>query len=306
MNTALFRNYVLLHFIVVIFGFTAILGKLISLDSGVLVWYRMLIGLFGIALYFKLKKRSFRLPWKAAIKILLVGLLVAGHWVCFFESIKRSNVSIGLVCLSLAPFFISFIEPLLFRRRYRLYEGMLGVMTVIGMACIYSFETRYTQGILIGILSVAFASLFSVINARLVTRHDASIISFYELIGGWAGLCFYVFAFQGSGTSDLVFNLEDGIYLLILGLVCTSFAFIGSIHVMKLITPFTTMLIVNLEPVYGIGLALVIFGETEFMSWGFYFGAAAILGSIFLNALLSRRHRRSQIPSQTQGTLHNE
>ncbi|MFP6583710.1 MAG: EamA family transporter [Candidatus Hydrogenedentota bacterium] len=296
MNAKLLKNYLLLHLIVVIFGFTAIFGKLISLDSGVLVWYRMLIAVFGIAVYFRLTGRSFRLPIKMVVKTLLVGLLVAGHWVCFFESIKRSNVSIGLVCLSLAPFFISFLEPLLFPRRYRAYEGILGVMTVIGMAGIYSFESQYVSGIIVGILAVSLSSLFTVINARLVRNHDSSIISFYELIGGWAGLCIYLFAIRGVEVSELALNWEDSIYLLILGLICTSFAFIGSVHVMKVITPFTTMLIINLEPVYGIGLALVIFGETEFMSWGFYLGAAAILGSIVVNAMLARK-RAPMAPS---------
>ena len=289
MDSRELKYLVLLNIVVPIWGMTAILGKLISVGSGVLVWYRMLIAIAGIVAYFLIARKTFTLPRAMLIKTLLVGLLVATHWVCFFEAIKIANVSIMLVCLSLAPLFISFIEPLLFKRRFRAYEGILGVSSVIGMASVFAFESHYLAGILIGIVSVLFSSLFAVINGILVRTCEARLISFYELIGGWFGVSLYVLVFQRTPPTDFELAWSDTGYLLLLGLLCTSFAYIASVEVMKVLTPFTTMLIVNLEPLYGIVLALLVFGESEYMSWGFYFGGAIIIISIFANGFLRRR-----------------
>jgi drug/metabolite transporter (DMT)-like permease len=288
-----YKYYLLLHFVVVIWSTTAILGKLISVGSGVLVWYRMGIAVLGIAGYFIVTKKSFRLPRLMLIKTLLVGFLVAAHWVCFFESIKRSNVSIILVCLSLAPFLISFIEPVLFKRRFRPYEGVLGVMSVLGMVSIFTFEYQYVAGIVIGIISVSFSSLFAVINGVFVRNYESRLISFYELLGGFFGVSAYVLIYQRTALGDVAIEWVDLGYLLILGLICTSFAFVVSVEVMRFLTPFSTMMIVNLEPIYGIVLALIIFGEAEFMSLGFYVGAGLIILSIFAHGFLKRRFEPS-------------
>jgi len=268
---------------------TAILGKLISVGSGLLVWYRMLIAILGITFYFALKRKTFSMSREMLVKTSLAGLLIAIHWFLFFEAIKRSNVSIMLVCLSLAPFFISFLEPLLYGRRFRPYEGMLGIFSVAGIASIFAFETQYITGILIGIVSVMVSSLFVVINGILVRTAESRLISFYELISGWVCVSAYLFVVEGTSPGDFGISLRDLCYLLVLGLLCTSFAFVASIEVMKVLTPFTAMLIVNLEPLYGIVFALAIFGKSEYMSAGFYFGGALIIVSIFANGFLKRR-----------------
>jgi len=284
-----FKYLLLLNIVVPIWGMTAILGKLISVGSGLLVWYRMLIAILGITFYFALKRKTFSMSREMLVKTSLAGLLIAIHWFLFFEAIKRSNVSIMLVCLSLAPFFISFLEPLLYGRRFRPYEGMLGIFSVAGIASIFAFETQYITGILIGIVSVMFSSLFVVINGILVRTAESRLISFYELISGWVCVSAYLFVVEGTSPGDFGISLRDLCYLLVLGLLCTSFAFVASIEVMKVLTPFTAMLIVNLEPLYGIVFALAIFGKSEYMSAGFYFGGALIIVSIFANGFLKRR-----------------
>lgn len=289
-NQSEFKYVLLLQFVVVIWSFTAILGKLISVESGILVWYRMLIAVAGLAVYFLVARKSFRVTKGIFLRIFATGILVAAHWVFFFESIKRSNVSVTLVCLSLSPFIMSLIEPLLFGRRFRPYEGLLGIASAIGIASVYVFETQYLVGILFGILAAIIASIFVALNGLFIRKCEAHLISFYELLGGFFCMSLYVFFVDRVGVSDLKLEASDIGYLLILGLVCTSFAYSAGVEVMKVLTPFTVMLIVNLEPVYGIILALIVFGESEYMSAGFYFGAALILASISLNGFLKRRN----------------
>ena len=293
MERKVFVNYAYLHGLVLIFALTGPIGKAIQVESGLLVWYRVLIGIIGIAVYFLVRRRSIAMPRDVMVKTLGVGLLTAAHWVCFFESIKRSNVSVCLVCLAVTPFLISFLEPLLFRRRYRIHEGVLGIAAVIGIGSIFQFESGYTAGVIIGLLSALFSGLFVMINARLVVKHASDLISFYELLGAWFALCVYTFAFEGTALADLAIRPIDFAYLLVLGLLCTSFAYMGGVYVMRVIPPFSAMLIVNLEPVYGIALAVIVFGESEVMSPGFYFGAALILASIVLNSVIARRVRGS-------------
>lgn len=283
------KDHALLHVVVLIFGFTGILGKLISVGSAPLVWYRMLIAVAAIGVYLAWRKVPLRLPREGVRWTVITGLIVAAHWTCFFESIKQSTVSIALVCLSTGTFFTSLIEPVIFRRGLRLYEMLLGVLTVFGIFFVFRFESGYKIGILYGLLASLLGALFTVINGKLVGLYDSRTISLYELTSGFGGLSAYLLLVARPGLDALALSRSDLGYLLVLGVVCTAFAFIGSIHVMRALSPFTVVLTINLEPIYGILLALLMFGESEYMTPGFYAGAGVILFSIWANAIIKRR-----------------
>jgi len=280
------KHYLHLHFIVFIWGFTAILGKLISIDAIPLVWYRMLFASIFIALYFVVKKKSFKLDNKTLIKFFLSGIIIALHWITFFKAIKVSNVSVALVTMSTGAFFVSFIEPFFFKRRIKPLEIFLGLLVVVGLYIIFSFESQYTLGIVYALISSFLSALFSVLNGLFVKKHDASIISFYQLFFGSIFITIFLL-FQGSFTASF-FTLQstDWIYLLILSSFCTAYAFIVSVDVMKHLTPYTVVLSINLEPVYAIILALIIFGESEEMNSEFYLGAFIVLFVVLLNGVL--------------------
>ena len=280
------RHYLQLHFIVFIWGFTAILGKLISIDAIPLVWFRMLLASFFIALYFILKKKSFRLDNISVLKFFLSGILIALHWITFFKAIKVSNVSVALVTMSTGAFFTSLIEPFFFKRKIKTTEIFLGLMVIGGLYIIFSFESQYTLGIVYALISSFLAALFSVLNGLFIRKHNASIISLYQLFFGAIFITLFLF-FQGSfSISFFILQSSDWIYLLILSSICTAYAFIVSVDVMKHLTPYTVMLTINLEPVYAIILALIIFGESEKMNSEFYLGAGIVLFVVLLNGIL--------------------
>lgn len=286
------RHQILLHLVVLAFGFTGILGKLISIGSAPLVWYRLLIAVVAIALYLFWKRVPLRLPRHGLWWTLSTGLIVAAHWVFFFGSIKLSTVSVALVCLSTGTFFTSLIEPIFFNRRIRPYEIALGVTTILGVLFVFRFESGYTAGILFGLIASLLAALFTVVNGKLVGMYDSRTISLYELASGFVGLSIYLLLVSRPGLDALRISPTDALYLIVLGLVCTAFAFIGSVHVMRGLSPFTVVLTINLEPIYGILLALIVFGESEYMTPGFYAGAGVILLSIWANAMIQRRADR--------------
>lgn len=283
------KDHALLHVVVLIFGFTGILGKLISVESAPLVWYRMLIAVAAIGVYLAWRRTPMRLPREGVRWTLITGLIVAVHWVCFFESIKQSTVSIALVCLSTGTFFTSLIEPVIFLRGLRPYEMLLGVLTVFGIFFVFRFESGYKIGILYGLAASLLGALFTVINGKLVVLYDSRTISLYELASGFVGVSAYLLLMARPGLDALALSRSDLGFLLLLGVVCTAFAFVGSIHVMRSLSPFTVVLTINLEPIYGILLALLIFGESEYMTPGFYAGAGVILLSIWANAVMKRR-----------------
>ena len=288
MSSQIVRYNLLLHLTVLIFGFTAILGRLIRLEAHILVWYRLVIAITGIAVYMICRRQPFYTTLRGALIIGAVGLLISSHWVLFFSAIKASNVSVTLVCLSVSPLLVAFIEPLVFKRGIRPYEVAFGILVVIGLWFIFRFESRYSMGMLMALSSAALSSIFAVINARLILNYNSSIISFYELTGGLAGLTLYILV-VGVETNKFLPGTPDLVYLLILGIICTAFAYIAFVEVMKVLSPYTVMLCVNLEPVYGIILALIIFGHSEFMTPGFYAGAGMILATILGDGWLKRR-----------------
>lgn len=284
-----YKYHIWLHITVLIFGLTGILGKLITIDSYLLVWYRTLIAVVALFVYFIFSKFSLKISKKELLKTLGVGVIIAVHWVTFFEAIKQSNVSVALVCLSSSTLFTSLIEPLYFKRKVKPYELVFGVVIITGLYFIFSFEFNYFIGMLLSVISAALASWFTVLNGILIRETKAKIISFYELLGAFIVISIYLVV---TGNADLTYftvSFSDFKWLLILGTICTAFAFIMSVEVMKKIAPYTVTMSVNLEPIYSIILAIIIWPESETMSYGFYMGSIIVISTIFLNALFKNR-----------------
>lgn len=286
MQESKLKHYLHLHFIVFIWGFTAILGALISIDAIPLVWYRMLLAVLFIAIYFLWKKKSFFIDRKSVFKFVFLGVIIALHWITFFKAIKVSNVSVALVTMSTGAFFTSFIEPFFFNRRIKPVEILLGLLVIIGLYIIFNFESQYTLGIIYALISSLLSAIFSVLNGLYVKKRDANVISFYQL---FFGVIFVTVFLAVQGKFNLAFfqlPILDWFWLFILSSICTAYAFIASVKLMKYLTPFTVMLTINLEPVYAIILALIIFGEKEKMNPEFYIGALIVLGVVLLNSIV--------------------
>ncbi|CAI8222023.1 MAG: Uncharacterised protein [Formosa sp. Hel1_33_131] len=289
MPSVKFKNQLHLHFLVFIAGFTAILGELISIDAIALVWFRMAIAAVMMFVYIKIKKVDLKIPFKTILKFFIAGIIIALHWITFFAAIKASNISITLAMFSTGAFFAAFIEPLFFRRKIIGYEIIFGLVVILGVVLITQTELRYLTGILLGISSALFSTLFAVLNGKFVEQHGATVISFYEFIGGVAFISLYLlFSDQGFSEDFFILNSTDWICLFILASICTAYAFIASIHVMKQITPFSVVLTYNLEPIYGIVMALLLFPETETMTPMFYLGALLIICTVLLNAVYKK------------------
>jgi len=278
-----------LHLLVLLLAFTGVVGKLITIDAEPLVWWRMLIALIGLMVYMGMKGTVFRIPKKAAIQMLLNGFITAAHWVSFFMAIKVSNVSVALICFSATTFFMAFLEPLFLKRKLIMYEVFLGLVVIGGLYFIFNIEVQYKLGIALGILAAFLGCLFAVINARFIKNYEASVITSYEMLGGVLALSIYMFAFGGVDLSMMALSTPDLWYLLFLGLVCTSFAFVLMVELLKMVTPFSIAISLNLEPIYAIIIALLFFGQSEYMKPGFYIGSLVIISSILLNGFLKNR-----------------
>jgi drug/metabolite transporter (DMT)-like permease len=297
MPSAKFKNQLHLHLLVFIAGFTAILGELISLEATPLVWYRMVMASFLMYLFIVFKKIKLKVSKSDLIKFFTAGILIALHWITFFASIKAANISIALAMFSTGAFFASLIEPIFFKRKIIPYEIIFGLLVIVGVFIVVQTELRFLSGIVLGITSALFSTLFAVLNGTFVERHNATVISFYEFIGGV--LCmslFLTFSDHGFSSSFFEISLSDLFYLAILASVCTAYAFIASVHVMRHISPYSVVLTYNLEPIYGIVLAVLIFPESEVMDYPFYCGAALIIVTVLMNAILKHR---------TQNLAHN-
>lgn len=292
MQNAKLLNYLHLHFIVFIWGFTAVLGALISIDAIPLVWYRMLLASLFILVFVLVTKKQLRFSKKTLLQFALVGSCIALHWLAFFGAIKVSNVSITLAMMSTGALFAAFLEPLFFKRKIIWYEVLLGLIIVVGIYIIFRVESSNVVGMGLGLISAFLGAVFAILNGKLVEKHDASSISLYELFFGMLAISIYLLA-SGEFTSNFfVLSKSDWFYLLILASFCTAYAFIASVHVMKWLSPYTVMLTINLEPVYGIILALLILGDSENMSPQFYYGAGIILITVIVNGIIKNRNRR--------------
>lgn len=280
-----------MHFVILIFGFTGILGKLISIDAVPLVFWRTLIGGGAIYVWLKVRRKVSTKSPSDLLKMGGIGLLVAIHWITFFASIKASNVSVALTMLATSPMFIGFLEPLIFKRKIDWKELTVAGVVLVGIGTIFSLDTTYHEGMILGIISAFFASLFATFNGVLVKTHDASNISLVELLTASAAI-FILLLFTGEVNWDLLMlSNQDWFWIIILALVATSFAFIAFTSIMTVLTPFTTSVAINLEPIYSIILAVIIFGEEEIMGPRFYVGALIIICAVLLNTILKRKSR---------------
>ncbi len=267
----------LLHFIVFIWGFTGILGHEITLSAVPLVFWRTLIAFGGIALWVLYKKEWAAISISHMMGLLVAGLFIAMHWIAFFTAIKVSNISTALTVLSTNAIFVSLVGPWILAKRWDWKEMAMGSVAVIGLVFIFNFETRYTLGILWGLLAAFLSATFSAINARLVRTVNSNQMALVEMAVACSVVCLYIVLNDNESFQTDLLNAKNLSLLFILGLVATSFPFIASIAVMRQISPFVCAMAINMEPVYSILLALWLYGQSEFMSFGFYVGAGIIL-----------------------------
>ncbi len=283
MKSGRIKTHLLLHSVVLIFGFTGILGKLISITSEGIVFYRMAIGAFGLLITMLLSRITLKASKQTLIQYFLVALLIVLHWYCFFESIKQSTVSIALASLASTSLFISLLEPLINRKKIQWFEMGLGLLVIVGLFMIFTYELNYTYGIVLGLLAAIFAALFSIFNSRLVAKHPAEQISFYELFMGALICALYMISLDQPELGFIIPSLNELLWIILLGTVATAFAFVSIIRILKILKPFSVSLAINMEPLYGILLAYFIFGEDEKMTPAFYAGTIIIVISIYLD-----------------------
>ncbi len=283
------KNLLKLHLVVFIYGFTAILGKLITLNAGELVWYRMLIAFLALGIILKIRGRRLGVSWPTFMRLIGIGFVVAFHWITFFHAIKISTISVALGCLASTTLFTSLLEPALVRRPLVWLEVVTGVLIIAGLYMIFQFEPDHIAGIITALISAFLAGLFTVLNKIMIVKHRPLVISFYEMGGGFVGITIYLLV---NGTFNTGLQLPvwtDWLFLILLGVVCTAYAFAESVKVMDVLSAYTVVLTINLEPVYGILLAFFFFGDSELMSAGFYLGTLTILAAVFLFPIVSRK-----------------
>ncbi len=291
MRNGKLKSYLNLHLIVFIWGFTAVLGDLITIRDASLVWYRMLLASLFLLAYAVIARKPLALPPKAVGKMILVGILIAVHWIFFFRAIDVSNVSVTLAVFSAGAFFASILEPILYKRKMLWYEVFFGLVIVAGLAVIMQVEVRYIEGALSALFSVLMGVCFTLANGKLIKDYDSTVITIYEFAAGFALVTLFLL-FDGRFTPQFFeISGRDWALLLLLSSICTAYAFTAAVGVMRKLTPYTVMLTTNLEPVYGILLAYFILGESERMSTPFYIGAAVILLTVVLNGYLKTRKR---------------
>lgn len=288
-------NLILLHIIVFIWGFTGILGREITLSSIPLVWWRVFVAALSIGLFALLFKKDLRANRREILQFGGVGLLTAAHWICFFSSIKVSNVSVALAVISTTSFFVALVAPFIRKEKFQSYELILGVLVIAGLFIIFKFEMKYALGIVLSLVASLFAAIFSSFNSNFIQKHSSVKIAFWEMIFACIGVTAYlIFDNSFVATVGTIGSYDFGL-VLILGIVCTGFAFIAAIEVMKVLSPFTCAIAINLEPIYTIALALWIYGDSEYMSPAFYIGALIILSTLFIEAWIKKKHAKIQI-----------
>ena len=275
-----------LHIAVFLAGFTAILGKLIGLNEGLLVWYRLLLTVVTLVFILYLKKELQSISLRDALGVFSVGAIVAFHWVTFYGSVKYANVSVAVVCLAASGFFTAFLEPIILKRSILLAEVLLGLLAIAGIYIIFDFHPQYKLGIIFGILAAFGSSLFPIFNKKLIIRFSVRILTLYELTGGLLGLTFLIPLYLRKFPAAYYLpSPADWCWLLILAWLCTVVCFDLQLNALKKISPFTSNLAYNLEPVYGIILGFIIFHENKNLNFHFYIGLALIMLAVALQTL---------------------
>ena len=292
--------FIKLHISIIIAGATGVFGKLITLNEGLLVWWRMMFATLILAGILYFAKKLPKLPLKEILKTSGVGVLLALHWIFFYGSIKASNVSIGVVCFSMVGFFTAFLEPLINRHRVSLKEVTFSLLTLFGIVLIFHFDTRYRMGITLGIISSALAALFTITNKKTAKNHASSALLLYEMFGGFIGVsCILPFYLHYFPVSTIVPGMGDLINLLLLASFCTVGLYLLQIQVLKKISAFTVNLSYNLEPIYSIILAMIMFNEAKELNIAFYSGLGMIILSVILQTLSVTFQKKFSIPQQS-------
>lgn len=283
-----------LHAAIFLAGFTGPLGRLISLNEGLLVWFRLLLSCISAWIIFSLMKKVKMLPMDDKMKLFYVGFLVALHWVFFYGSIKYANVSVGLVCFSSIGFFTAILEPVILKKKFNWIELALGLLVIVGILIIFHFDARYKTGIILGIISSLIISYAMILTGRLVRRIQGYTVLVYQLTGGLMGLSvlmpFYLLSFP---SDDFLPTPNDWIWLIVLSLACTVLAFLLNILSLRRLSAFTVNLSYNLEPVYGILLAFLLFNEDEYLGKWFFTGFALIAASLIIHIIVLVKKRRN-------------
>lgn len=287
------KHHFLLHFIVFIWGWSPILGKGISTDAMQLVWFRIAMTIVMMGFYLVYIKANVFISFKKLMQLSAIGLIICVHWLCFYGAIKVSNVSVTMAAFSTGTFFTAIVEPIVYKRKFIWYELVMGIIIIAAICLIFSVEFQFGLGILFGILAAFTASLFSVFNGVLIQDKEVPItspvLSFIELTAALIGLSIFLMCNGSFSVSFFSISNQDILLLFILAAVCTVYPFIASVNLMKYLTPYTINLTVNLEGVYGIILASLLFQENKVLSLTFYVGFGIILAVIFLNAILKQK-----------------
>lgn len=286
------RPYLKLHFIVILWGFTAILGLLIKLSFIEVVFYRTLLATVGLAVLMGIGKLTFFLHPRAIAKLVLTGVVIAVHWLLFFGAARYSNASVSLIGLSTTTFWTALLEPIVTKRRISKIEIFFGFSVIVGLYIIYSNEFEYGLGLLMSVAAAFLAAVFSVLNVGFVRKYHHVSITFYEMVGAFLATIPFLFWAYDIDHSFIAWpSWSDFGYLLILAMVCTVYANSVAIKLLKQLTAFASNLVINLEPVYGIMLALLFFGDSEKMNSSFYFGSGILLITVLLYPVISRKLR---------------
>ena len=281
-----FNSLIHLHFLVFLWGFTSIFGALIDLNPIFIVWLRLAIASILILIYlFIFDVNSLKLSKSSLLKFLLGGCLISIHWYLFFYSIKISSISLTLSILSTASLMTSFLEPIFYKRPFKIYELLFGLVAILGLLLIFGTQSENYVAIALSLICTLLSVLFSLLNGHLVQKYSSIQISFYELIFGLLIISLIIISTKYEFSKLHFIKSSEWIYIFILGSLCTAYAFVASTYILKFITPYTMMMSLNLEPVYGILFSLIIFGEKEYMGIQFYIGSIVILFSVFGNIL---------------------
>lgn len=292
-----YKYHLLMHVIIIIWGFTGILGKLIELSADILVWYRIIFAFIGLLFLLPFFKVPFKLARKKDLwKLVLVGVITALHWVAFYKAISLSTASLAVLCLSTTTLHVSWIDPIIMKRKFSWIEGLFGLLVIYGIYFVSSdFKPEEYEALAYGLVAALLAAIFSVSNAKLVQTIPSAQISLYEMLTGIIFLTVVLLANGNMNMEALAMTTSDFWWLIVLGVVCTSFPFMLMIDVVKQLGAFTASLTINLEPVYTMILAIVILQENQELSYNFYFGALMIVLVVVANTIVKSKMRKKNI-----------
>jgi drug/metabolite transporter (DMT)-like permease len=286
------KNFFILHVVVFIWGWTGILGKLIAMPVLPMIWVRMIATVAMLWLFGVIVKKNFLLQKKEIVQLFSTGFLIALHWIFFYQTIKISTVSIAVICLSTSTFFNSILTSIIDKTKPKFYELGISLIVMLAIAYIFNYQPGYELGMIFGVISAFFSAAFTTVNGRISKNFDAIVFSVYELLGGVILLSILLFFFPANFIQLIGASASDWWYLFILSSLCTAIPFVASAYVLKHIPSFSVLLAINLEPVYTIILAYLIFGEQEKMNLPFYVGTLVILLALFGNAWVKNRNRK--------------